>query len=709
MPAPTANLPIVGNTVSAEARDSVLNDALKANHDNIEAHKEATTEALALKAPLDSPAFIGTPTGITKAHVGLGNVENIAPQNMPFSGPQQTAFREALDPSRDRASATSGAFGETPLANGSTPVIEGVVLGGALAFGVNPDTGEALAPYPLQATHFGWPLGSEAVEPLWWAEDGRLLAWVEYGEGRTIKAVRVAAEFENLAPPVANRDGIVPLHRALDGSVIEYVEGGGIWSPRSLDAPEVLIADVAGVAQGFVAYDGRPALQATFAQADVTSIRLDRHNAVRYVEGGIADDTVQVALAPIKPIPTLIANMLDTVSWHIPGMGQSLSVGYDSTGLVLTTHAAAPTAVRMFNGGVLPLAPQAAPTGGNKTTVLSSTNVTSLVGASESDNGTNNKETHLTSLGWSIYGPGGLCGRVADVVVSGHGFGGTAYTDMKKGQQSYANMLIAVQAHADLCDGASLTPYVPWLDWVHGEADSTATQAAYLGYLEELRDDIQADIPPITGQTAPPFLLTDQIGSLSIGTVSEVALAALQFGINADSGVCAGPKYMLDFSDGTHLVSADYQVMGEYHAKFALDYLAGRDARPMYLSEVERLSGTLLRLRFHVPVKPLKVDGMNIVTDPGQKGITVWRDVASTWTTTTVLSAVIESADTMLVTLSTDVTGLAIRVGIAMQNLSTQGRTTGPRSIIHDSDTRIGPRSGRVLTNWCSHSRVEVA
>ena len=35
------------------------------------------TTALGLKAPLASPAFSGTPTGITKAHVGLNNVANI--------------------------------------------------------------------------------------------------------------------------------------------------------------------------------------------------------------------------------------------------------------------------------------------------------------------------------------------------------------------------------------------------------------------------------------------------------------------------------------------------------------------------------------------------------------------------------------------------------------------------------------------------------
>ena len=37
----------------------------------------ATQAALNAKAPLASPAFTGTPTGITKSHVGLGNVPNV--------------------------------------------------------------------------------------------------------------------------------------------------------------------------------------------------------------------------------------------------------------------------------------------------------------------------------------------------------------------------------------------------------------------------------------------------------------------------------------------------------------------------------------------------------------------------------------------------------------------------------------------------------
>jgi len=52
----------------------------------------AQQSALDLKAPLASPAFTGTPTGITKAHVGLGDVDNTADSAKPVSSAQQSAL-----------------------------------------------------------------------------------------------------------------------------------------------------------------------------------------------------------------------------------------------------------------------------------------------------------------------------------------------------------------------------------------------------------------------------------------------------------------------------------------------------------------------------------------------------------------------------------------------------------------------------------------
>lgn len=51
-----------------------------------------TQEALDLKAPLSNPTFTGTVTGVTKAHVGLGNVDNTADAAKPISALTQAAL-----------------------------------------------------------------------------------------------------------------------------------------------------------------------------------------------------------------------------------------------------------------------------------------------------------------------------------------------------------------------------------------------------------------------------------------------------------------------------------------------------------------------------------------------------------------------------------------------------------------------------------------
>jgi hypothetical protein len=54
--------------------------------------QSALSSQLSAKAPLASPAFTGTPTGLTKAHVGLGSVDNTSDSAKPVSTAQQTAL-----------------------------------------------------------------------------------------------------------------------------------------------------------------------------------------------------------------------------------------------------------------------------------------------------------------------------------------------------------------------------------------------------------------------------------------------------------------------------------------------------------------------------------------------------------------------------------------------------------------------------------------
>ena len=54
-------------------------------------------EQLNLKAPINSPTFTGTVSGITKHMIGLGNVNNSTDLNKPISNATQTALNLKAD------------------------------------------------------------------------------------------------------------------------------------------------------------------------------------------------------------------------------------------------------------------------------------------------------------------------------------------------------------------------------------------------------------------------------------------------------------------------------------------------------------------------------------------------------------------------------------------------------------------------------------
>jgi hypothetical protein len=104
---------------------------VNANFTELYAAKDAQAAALAAKAPLDNPTFTGTVSGITKAMVGLGNVDNVSDANKPVSTAQNTAI-VAGDNLRLKASDMYGDFVVSGLA---TPVPNNT-LDGVLAVGV---------------------------------------------------------------------------------------------------------------------------------------------------------------------------------------------------------------------------------------------------------------------------------------------------------------------------------------------------------------------------------------------------------------------------------------------------------------------------------------------------------------------------------------------------------------------------------------------
>ena len=84
-----ASSAVIGGVNDTEIQ--YLNGVTSAIQDQLDDKLESTTAA-STYAPIASPAFTGTVSGVTKAHVGLGNVDNSADLDKPISTLTQTAL-----------------------------------------------------------------------------------------------------------------------------------------------------------------------------------------------------------------------------------------------------------------------------------------------------------------------------------------------------------------------------------------------------------------------------------------------------------------------------------------------------------------------------------------------------------------------------------------------------------------------------------------
>ena len=116
--APLAS-PTFTGTVSGITKAMVGLGSVDNTADSAKPVSTAQQTALDLKAPLASPTFTGTVTGVTKAMVGLGNVDNTSDASKPVSTATQTALDAKL------ASATAA----TTYAPIASPTFTGTVAG----------------------------------------------------------------------------------------------------------------------------------------------------------------------------------------------------------------------------------------------------------------------------------------------------------------------------------------------------------------------------------------------------------------------------------------------------------------------------------------------------------------------------------------------------------------------------------------------------
>jgi hypothetical protein len=387
---------------------------------------------------------------------------------------------------------------------------------------------------------------------------------------------------------------------------------------------------------------------------------------------------------------------------HILSTGQSLSVGAAGTPPLSTTQ---PYQNLMFSTGVI-----SAATGLTAfAPLIEGTSAAPNAGVETMSAGLVNLVTKIARETLLVGQPQGKTSH--DILLSGHGVGGTPYSGLKKGTTAYANGIAQVNAAFDLAKASNKSYVVRAVTTVHGEADAIAGNEDYEENLVEWQSDYETDVKAITGQSEIVPLFQTQISSWTAYgthvTNSDIPIEQLQASIDhLGKIILVGPKYHLPYAaDGVHLTNEGYRHMGEDYAKaYRRTILEGKPWQPLRPISATR-AGAVITVKFTVPAPPLAFDDQ-AVTDPGNRGFEFYQDGADI---PDIASVDLVGPDTVTVTLASTPTGTNQQIQYAYTGATDAhgGPTTGPRGNLRDSDATPS-RNGYALYNWCVHFSVPV-
>lgn len=320
------------------------------------------------------------------------------------------------------------------------------------------------------------------------------------------------------------------------------------------------------------------------------------------------EDQVPAVLSEDSRPSVTLPEMKGGTIYLIPSSGQSNSIG---------AGGGPPRSTKPANGNLF--AVQA----GRKITRLSEPTVSAVEPL--------RKETHVTSMGVAFAAGASSRPLRSVFVFSSHGIGGMQLSALRQGGDtgSYEDMLKTVSLVRDVARNAGSALIVPYVAFIHGEADAALGLAAsYFENLAAYAADLNRDIPAITGQKEPVRLVISQVS----GGFGYYALTGswiqlwqikqsqwLMSRINRDV-VLAGPTYQFPLEKGRtslHYTAEGYEMLGGMMGK-AMSYMSrtGRKWLPLSPKSVRQEEGKVV-IAFHVPVRPLRWDAKMNAPDRG--------------------------------------------------------------------------------------------
>lgn len=295
-----------------------------------------------------------------------------------------------------------------------------------------------------------------------------------------------------------------------------------------------------------------------------------------------------------------------------------------------------------------------------------------------------------STLGYGIYEQRQITDPSAHVTLATRGHAGAALSEIGPGSVSYDDHIDRVQATVGLGDDVR----VYMLHLMQGERDQIigTPEATYLTQLSDLYDDYNTDCKAATGQSPNIIsIIQDQMDFYRDLTIGRAQLKAhRQYAFHH----LAGPRYHIPrHTDDLHLNNVGYYKIGEIHAR-AHNKVREGGWEPVHPWQIT-LTGSTVRIRFHVPVMPLVFDTTTVpsITDRGFSYHDTADPNAAGPMSADIVSVSIE-ADTVVLQLDQAPAGGAPHIGYG--SISRYGN-------LRDSDPLASQYDGVPLRNWCCH------
>lgn len=290
--------------------------------------------------------------------------------------------------------------------------------------------------------------------------------------------------------------------------------------------------------------------------------------------------------------------------------------------------------------------------------------------------------------------------------------GGSPYNDLKKGTQTYANMLLALARAKVLAEARGWRIMVDGFIVKHGESDGAGS--GYAAKVAEWFADANPDVKAITDQVADTHFFFHMPSSAWSGTDAMRGMVAAQ---TSQIHIAGADYAFLDAysPDFSHMLGPGYHLGGEMLALAARDTLwKPTPTKTCVQMTAASRSGNTVTLTYDVPVGPLTID-TTLMSNPGADGIgpNFGFQFFAGSTEIRVTNAVVtdngtsDTVGTIVLTLASVPVSGAERVEYALK-LQSHPRTLANvlRGNVRDSAPEVSQYDGRRLFRWGIPQRV---